>query len=77
MNYIVARFKGKCSETGKTIPKGENCLHDPFLKQVYAMDSPKGIKWQQDEQNSHLEAGKMAQAEQEAFYDNFCQRNSI
>lgn len=81
MNYIIARYKSKCAETGKIIKKGDNCLHDASNKVVYHMDSQKAKKWQENELNSesesHRQAGIMAQAEQEAGFDNFCQRNGI
>ena len=77
MNYILARFKSQCFETKKVIKRNDNCLYDPSTKKAYHMDSPTGIKWQEDEQLSHEQAGKMAQAEQEIYFDNFCQNNNI
>lgn len=35
MIKIKAKFKGVCSETGKTIAKGEGCLYYAPKKKVY------------------------------------------
>jgi hypothetical protein len=36
MNFINAKFKSKCAETGAAIAKGKNCLYDRASKKVYA-----------------------------------------
>jgi len=77
MNYIVSRYKSKCAETGKQIKKGDNCLYDPSLKKVYHMDSQVAKEWKEEQQEGHRQAGMMAQANEEAFFDNFCQTNNI
>jgi hypothetical protein len=41
MNFITAKFKSKCAETGATIAKGENCLYDRVNKKVYCRSSKK------------------------------------
>ncbi len=41
MNFILAKFKGKCAETGATVQKNEGCLYDRATKKVYCKLSTK------------------------------------
>lgn len=72
MNFINAKFKSKCAETGAAIAKGENCLYDRASKKVYCRSSKK-YQGQQvaDGTSSYIEA------QENAYYDNFCLANSI
>jgi hypothetical protein len=48
MNFINAKFKSKCAETGAAIVKGENCLYDRLLKKFTAdlQRNTRGSRWQ-------------------------------
>lgn len=65
MKTIRAKFNCRCSETNAIIKKGEQCLYDSTAKKVVAIS---GI--QSDE-------SKLVQAQEEAYFDNFCNQNYI
>jgi len=54
MNFINAKFKSKCAETGATIAKGENCLYDRVNKKVYCRSSKKFQVEQETEKSALL-----------------------
>lgn len=35
MRFIKAKYNGICTDTGKTIAKGELCLYCPVMKKVF------------------------------------------
>ena len=72
MNFINAKFKSKCAETGATIAKGEYCLYDRVNKKVYCRSS----KIFQAEQETE-KASSFIEAQENAYFDNFCQTNDI
>ena len=72
MNFINAKFKSKCAETGATIAKGENCLYDRVNKKVYCRSSKKFQAEQETEKTSSF-----IEAQENAYFDNFCQTNNI
>jgi hypothetical protein len=37
--FISAKFRSLCSETGRTINKGDRCLYFPLAKKVFHPDS--------------------------------------
>ena len=73
MRTITAKFNSVCAESGAKIKKGEQCIYDPYLKKVYALTSLKAISFL----NSEDPALGAIQANEEAYFDNFCQRNNI
>jgi len=72
MNFINAKFKCKCAETDTTISKGENCLYDGVNKKVYCRSSKKYRQEQEKENTSSF-----IEAQENAYFDNFCQTNNI
>lgn len=36
---MLARYAGKCADTGKTIAKGELCIYYPSSREIFAADS--------------------------------------
>jgi len=72
MNFINAKFKSKCAETGRAIAKGENCLYDRVNKKVYCRSSKKYQEHQEIENTSSF-----IEAQENAYFDNFCLANNI
>lgn len=72
MNFINAKFSSKCSETGAIIAKGENCLFDRVNKKVYCRSSKKFQAEHETEKTSSF-----IEAQENAYFDNFCQTNNI
>lgn len=73
MRKITAKFNSTCAETGKPIKKGQSCLYDPTDRKVYSLDSQ--MAKAEKEHNSH--DGQLVQAQEDAYFDNFCQSNGI
>jgi len=72
VRFITAKFNSQCHETGAKIKKGDPILYDPHLKKAYCKTSSK-----YQEQNTTDPAAGAIQANEEAYFDNFCQRNGI
>lgn len=68
-----AKFAGQCAETGIKIKKGERMVYDTDLKKCYAIASQTAI----NHINGKDEAGNMVQANEDAYFDNFCQSNNL
>lgn len=67
MKTITAKFNSKCTTTGQPIKRGERISYDPQSKKAYKLGhEPKG---EQD--------GAMVQANEDAYFDTFCQANNI
>lgn len=72
MKKITAKFNSKCAETGKAIRKGEAMYYDYSAKKCYCMESNTVAKFTEPDP-----AYGMIQANEEAYFDNFCQQNNI
>lgn len=72
MNFINAKFKSKCAETGRAIEKGENCLYDRVNKKVYCISSKKFLAEQETKNTSSFTT-----SQENAYFDNFCLANNI
>jgi hypothetical protein len=72
MDFINAKFKSKCAETGQVIEKGENCLYDRVNKKVYCRSSKKFLEEQEAENTSSF-----IESQENTYFDNFCQTNNI
>lgn len=73
MRTITAKFKSTCAASGQVIKKGETIIYCPITKKAYKPDhAPR-------ETNSEEIDGAAGavQAQEEAYFDNFCQRNNI
>lgn len=75
MKKITARFNSTCAETGAKIKKGSQMLYDYSTKKCYCEHSQ---KYKNFEGGGYPDqAGAMAQANEEAYFDNFCLYNNI
>jgi hypothetical protein len=72
MNFINAKFKSKCAETGAVIAKSENCLYDRATRKVYCRTSKMFLAEQETENTSSF-----IEAQENAYFDNFSQANNI
>jgi hypothetical protein len=61
---ITAKFSSRCAETGNQIKKGEKMFFDTDTKKCYSV----GV-----DQN----AVGMVQANENAYFDNFCYMNNL
>lgn len=78
MKKIKAKFASTCADTGARIKKGDDMYYDYTSKKCYCMQS--GTAREHDIINSGEQvdaAAGMIQANEEAYFDNFCQRNNI
>lgn len=67
--FITARFKSACAETGQTINKGDRIYFDG---NAYGKNS--NVYKNNDKID---EAFYVVQAQENAYFDNFCYRNNI
>jgi len=73
MKQITARFNSVCAETGAKIKKGESMFYDYATKKCYSLDSQKALSI-----GYGMDRGmSIDEAEQMAYFDNFCLRNNI
>jgi len=70
---IKAIFNSKCAETGVRIMKEEEMLYNYDLKKCYSMTSETTCKFTQEPDA----ALGMIEAQEEAYFDTFCQTNNI
>ena len=75
LKIITAKFSSQCAETGQKIKKGERMLYDSFVRKCYAIASKKAVEFM----NSPADQGAadMVNANEEAFFDTFCQNNNL
>ena len=76
MKKITAKFNSKCAETGRPIRKGEEMIYDYSGKKCYSFYSQAWHNFNKDS-GQFSDDSKMVQANEDAFYDNFCQQNNI
>ncbi len=72
--FITAKFSSICCETGRTIKKGERCFWDATHKTVFSSTSERYITNDEREARSTADC---VQANEDAFFDNFCMNNNI
>lgn len=70
--FITARFKGKCAETAAKITKGDSILYDTETRKVY---SSRSGRYKDAIENRSTAA--CVQAQEEAYYDDFCRKYNI
>jgi hypothetical protein len=66
--FLTARFKSKCAETGQTINKGDRFY---FEGKAYCKDSKYYRIADRPLELAYVEA------QENAYFDNFCYRNNI
>jgi hypothetical protein len=78
LKMINAKFRSKCAETGKTIYKGDVCFYDYQYRQVFhpSADIVK-IRQSQADQKEADSTRQTIEAQENAYFDNFCQQNNI
>jgi hypothetical protein len=78
LKMINAKFRSKCAETGRTILKGDICFYDYQYKKVFHRfaDIVK-IRQSQADQREADSTRQTIQAQEKAYFDNFCQQNNI
>jgi len=67
MYITTAKFTSRCAKTGKTIKRGERMYYDKNTRQCYTIDS----------QTQQTPEAAMVQANENAYFDNFCMANNI
>lgn len=73
MRRIRAKYANRCAETGEWIRKGDECIYSPASRCIYSM---KSLVAQNFLSQADLALG-MIQANEEAYFDNFCMNNNI
>lgn len=71
-NFLNSKFKGICSETGKQISKGDPILYDLTARKAYCSESKRYKSEYECQQTAYY-----IQAQEDAYFDNFCIRNDI
>lgn len=71
MRQITAKFTSTCPATGLTIRKGSPCLYDSSLRKAYHPSAKDSLTKGVDDMAAYV------QAEQDAYFDSFCQANNI
>lgn len=72
MKKITAKFNSICAENGKKIKKGEQMVYDYANRKPYHLTSNKAQELDIDHNTAN-----MVQANEEAYFDNFCHNNNI
>lgn len=72
---IYAKFSSLCAETGRKIRKGDRIVYDASIKKTYSMASTMAIDF--INQPADQDAANMVQANEDAFFDTFCQNNNL
>ena len=71
MRQITAKFTSTCPRTGLTIRKGSPCLYDSNARKAYHLTAKEQLTKEVDDLAAYI------QAEQEAYFDSFCQANNL
>lgn len=78
MKKIKAKFASTCSDTGARIKKGDDMYYNYTTKKCYCMQSSTVREHELINSGEQVdEAAGMIQANEEAYFDSFCQRNNI
>mgnify|MGYP007056311017 CR=1 FL=1 len=70
--FIKAKFKSVCAETGNKINKGDSILFDTATHEVFCSTSKR-----YKSEHERVSTMSYVQAQEDAYFDNFCQRNGI
>lgn len=71
MRKITAKFTSICPRTGLTIRRGTPCLYDPDTRRAYHPTA--SLPTESDD--THLSG--FIQAQEDAYFDSFCQSQNI
>jgi mevalonate pyrophosphate decarboxylase len=69
-----SRSTGFCTETNNFVPRGSKILWDSDTKKVYSQFSPTYKAWVEKETK---DTASYIQAQEDAYFDNFCYTNNI
>jgi hypothetical protein len=67
MKKIIAKFNSKCALTNKPIKKGEQMYYDYSTRKCYCIDQV----------NIDDNLSDLIEAQENAYFDNFCINNNI
>ena len=70
--FMNAKFASKCNETENVINKGDEIFYVPSTKKAYDSSSNRF-----NSEGETLDTGNMIQANENAYFDDFCQNNNI
>ncbi len=70
--FITAKFTSKCNENGSIVNKGDKVYYVFATKKVYSSSSNRF-----NAEGETLDTANMVQANEDSYYDNFCQNNNI
>ena len=76
MKQITAKFNSKCAETGAMIRKGEEMIYDYSTKKCYCKSSTIYKRYEDEEHEARNTRGYI-EAQENAYFDNFCYANNI
>ena len=71
MKKIIAKFNSKCALTSKPIKKGEQMYYDYLTRKCYH------ITINVDQVNIDDNLSDLIEAQENAYFDNFCINNNI
>lgn len=74
MKKITAKFNSTCAETGARIKKGDSMYYDYSTKKCYSLNSQTAKDYEANDVDS---AAGMITANEDAYFDNFCQNNNL
>lgn len=77
MKKITAKFKSKCADSGKTINKGDQMYYDYSTRKCYHMESNTVFQLAGSDKAADEDLAGYIQAQENAYFDNFCQSNNI
>lgn len=74
MEKITAKFNSRCNSTGLPLKKGEQIYYDRQAKKAYHItDQLAAKRYNEVDTNT----SNLISAQEEAYFDNFCQNNNI
>lgn len=75
MEKITAKFNSRCNSTGLPLKKGEQIYYDRQAKKAYHITDQLAAKRYNDSVDTNT--SNLISAQEEAYFDNFCQNNNI
>jgi hypothetical protein len=77
LKLINARFRSKCPETGRTISRGDATYYDVINKVAYHPSADIVRIFESRQVVADLNTERIVNAQEEAYFDNFCHQNNI
>lgn len=76
MKKIIAKFNSRCHETGKALKKNEWIIYDYSTRKAYHVEAPEALK-RYERESERESVRNYIDAQENAYFDNFCQSNNI